>query len=67
MRTVADGRVAGVATTGMGRTFSGRAGNVNGFAGFRGFISADLRKSDPLGCTAQNASQRGQIEYIVSA
>jgi hypothetical protein len=67
VRTVADGRVAGVATTGMGRTFSGRAGHVNGFAELRGFISADPRQSDPLGCTEQNGLQRDAIEYKLYA
>ena len=32
MRTVADGRVAGAVATGMGRTLSGEARGVNGFA-----------------------------------
>ena len=65
MHTVADGLVAGVAATGMGRTFSGRAGNVNGFAGLPN--SVNPRQSDSLGCTEQNGLQRGTSEYRLYA
>ena len=67
MRTVADGRLGGVGATGMGRTFSGEPRRVNGFAELRGFISADPRQSDPLGCTEQNGLQRDAIEYKLYA